>query len=126
MLNRLLLIFLLCFCSILSQAQLKSPTEFLPHTFGEQFTPHYMLVDYVQHVAANSPKVKLVEYGRTNQDRPLLMAYISTPENLARLERIREANLKRTGLLVGDAGDDDLTHPAARCWRRPSQKEQAP
>ena len=42
------------FCSSLS-AQLQSPDEFLPHSLGAQFTPHHLLVDYVEQVAANSP-----------------------------------------------------------------------
>ena len=83
-------------------AQLQSPDEFLPHKWGETFTPHYMLVDYMQHVAANSANIQLQEYGRTNQKRPLLLATVSSPENLAKIEAIRENNLKRTGLLKGE------------------------
>lgn len=94
-----ILLLLLCTSSF---AQLKSPDEFLPHKWGETFTPHYMLVDYVQHVAANSDRVQLQEYGRTNQKRPLLLATISTPENLAKIDAIRENNLKKTGLLEGE------------------------
>ncbi|MCH2081878.1 MAG: M14 family metallopeptidase [Saprospiraceae bacterium] len=82
-------------------AQLQSPDEFLPHNYGKQFTPYYMIVDYVKHVANNSDRVQLKEYGRTNQDRPLLMAIISTPENLAKAEDIRKNNLRRSGLEEG-------------------------
>lgn len=84
-----------------SVAQVKSPEAFMPHPYGQQFTPHHLLVDYVQHVAEQSPRVKLIEYGRTNEYRPLLLAYISTPENLAKLDAIRENNLRRAGLLPG-------------------------
>lgn len=84
-------------------AQLKSPDEFLPHKLGEQFTPHEMIVDYVRHVAANSPNVQLVEYGRTNEQRPLLLAFVSTPDNLKKLEAIRQNNLRRAGILDGPA-----------------------
>jgi len=82
--------------------QLQSPDEFLPHNIGEQFTPHYMLVDYMQHVADNSPNVRLVRYGMTNEKRPLILLYISTPDNLAQLDDIRQNNLKRTGMLEGE------------------------
>ena len=88
-------------------AQLKAPGEFLPHKLGEQFTPHEMLADYVRHVAANSPNVVLKEYGRTNEQRPLLLTYISSPQNLARLEEIRLNNLRRAGILEG-AADPNL------------------
>ncbi len=84
------------------KGQLLSPSEFLPHEHGEQFTPHYLLVDYVRHVADNSPRVELLQYGATNESRPLLLAFISTPENLARLEDIRRNNLRHTGLLKGE------------------------
>lgn len=96
--------FLLCalfFPASMLLGQLKSPDAFLPHKLGEQFTPHEMLVQYVQHVAANSPNVRLSEYGRTNEERPLLLLFVSTPANLARLEQIRENNLRRAGLLDG-------------------------
>jgi hypothetical protein len=83
-------------------AQLQSPSEFLPHQLGEQFTPHHMLVDYMEHVAENSDQVLLTRYGYTNEDRPLVLAFISTPENLARLEAIRENNLRRAGFLDGN------------------------
>ena len=84
-----------------ASAQLKTPDEFLPHKLGEQFTPHEMLVEYVRHVAANSPNVRISEYGRTHEQRPLMLLFVSTPENLAKLEDIRRNNLKRAGILEG-------------------------
>lgn len=99
--------FLLALCTFCAfspslRAQLKSPDEFLPHKLGEQFTPHEMIAGYVRHIAANSPNVRLTEYGRTNEQRPLLLAFVSTPENLARLEAIRVNNLRRAGVLEGE------------------------
>jgi len=81
-------------------AQLQSPAEFLGYELGDKFTLHYQVVEYFKHVA-ESPNVKLEEYGRTYEDRPLLLAYIASEENMARLETIRTDNLKRTGLLTG-------------------------
>lgn len=83
------------------RAQFQSPDEFLPHKLGERFTPHHLLVDYVEYVAANSNKVKLVQYGKTNEDRPLILAIISSEKNMANLENIRLNNLRKTGLLEG-------------------------
>ena len=82
--------------------QLQSPDEFLPHKLGDNFTPHHQLVDYYQHVADNSPNVQLMEYGRTNEDRPLLLATISTAANLAQIEDIRLNHLRHAGLAEGD------------------------
>ncbi|MDP4711244.1 MAG: M14 family metallopeptidase [Saprospiraceae bacterium] len=82
-------------------AQLRSPNDFLPHQLGENFTPHHLLVDYMEHTAANSDKVQLTRMGTTTEGRPQLLAFVSTPENLARLEAIRQNNLKKTGLIPG-------------------------
>ncbi|TXF89379.1 zinc carboxypeptidase [Neolewinella aurantiaca] len=95
-------------------AQIVTPSEFLPHNLGETFTPHHMLVSYYQQIAESSPKVKLEQYGRTNEARPLLMAFVSTPENIANLEAIRENNLRNAGLLPGDP--DPTLNDIAIVW----------
>lgn len=82
-------------------AQLRTPGEFLPHELGETFTPHHLLVDYFEYVAENSAQVQLIEYGRTNEQRPLLLAFASTAENLNQLEAIRTNHLRRVGILEG-------------------------
>ncbi len=86
--------------------QLQHPDDFLPHKLGEHFTPHHMLVDYFEHVAENSPLVKLVPYGRTNEDRPLMIAIIASEENHARLEDIRLNNLRLAGVIDGNIDED--------------------
>ncbi|HEX4875919.1 MAG TPA: M14 family metallopeptidase [Chitinophagaceae bacterium] len=80
--------------SILS-AQVQSPQEFLGYKIGTRYTPHHKIVSYYQQVAANATgTVKLEQYGETNEGRPLLLAYISSPENLKNLESIRLNNLR--------------------------------
>jgi len=95
---------ILIFCLILawnqSNAQIQSPAEFLGYELGDKFTHHYRVVEYFKHMA-NSPNVKLEEYGRTYEDRPLLLAFIASDKNMAQLETIRKDNLKRTGMLEG-------------------------
>ncbi len=93
--------------------QLKSPDDFLPHQLGEFFTPHHLLVDYFEHVAANSKQIQLKQYGKTNQDRPLIWAVISSPKNMERIEEIRENNLKTTGMLEGNS---NLKNAPAIVW----------
>ena len=94
----LLSLIFVCTCV---RAQVTPPSDFLPHQLGETFTPHHTLIDYYQLVAEQSDRVTLEQYGATNEDRPLMLATISTPENLARIEQIRENNLRRAGLLDG-------------------------
>ena len=95
------------------QAQLLSPDEFLPHRLGEQFTEHSMLVAYYEHVAANSDRVQLEEFGRTNEGRPQLLAIVSSPANLSRIDDIRLDNLRRAGLAAGKVKNTD---PIAIVW----------
>ena len=84
--------------SLVSLGQdLKSPSEFLGYELGTQFTRHHEVVDYYQYVAASLPdQVQLQEYGKTNERRPLLLAYLSTAENMANLDSIQAEHLKNT------------------------------
>jgi hypothetical protein len=47
-------------------------------------------IEYFKKLAVSSPYIKLMEAGKTTQGRPMYFALISSPENLARLERHRE------------------------------------
>ena len=76
---------------------LKSPTEFLGYELGTQFTRHHRVVDYYQYLAEKAPdRVQLQEYGMTNERRPLLLAFVSSAENMANLEEIRSQHLRNT------------------------------
>src|SRR5258706_8795033 len=47
-------------------------------------------IEFFKKLAASSKFVKLMEAGKTSQGRTMYFALISTPENLARLDRYRE------------------------------------
>ena len=79
-----------------AQAQVQSPEAFLGYPLGSKFTYHHRIVAYYEHVAANSDRVSLEYYGQTNEGRPLLVAYVTSPQNHQNLEQIREDNLKRS------------------------------
>ncbi|NMM46944.1 M14 metallopeptidase family protein [Marinigracilibium pacificum] len=82
--------------SNLSFSQTKSPSEFLGYELGEQFTYHYKVVDYFYHLQNENPtRIKLIEYGRTNEDRPLLYAILTSADNLSQIESIRANNKER-------------------------------
>lgn len=85
----------------LAFSQVKSPAEFLGYELGDKFTRHHRVVDYYNHVAENTAEVELVQYGMTYEDRPLLLAFISSKENMVKLDQIREDNLKRAGVMEG-------------------------
>ncbi|MDX1603009.1 MAG: M14 family metallopeptidase [Salinimicrobium sediminis] len=82
----------------------QSPSEFLGYPLGSNFTRHSKVVDYFEHVAENSPLVTFHNYGETYEGRPLTYAVISSEENLANLEEIRQAHLENTGINQGSAG----------------------
>ena len=90
----------LIFLSSETSAQLKSPDDFLGYKIGSRYTPHWKVVSYFQHVAANAgDNVKLEQYGQTNEGRPLLLAFVSSSDNMGRLEQIRINNLRLANLV---------------------------
>ncbi len=116
--TRLLTLILCLFFTTQIQAQnlsrttseIQSPQDFLPTDYTENFTPHHEVVGYFQHVADNSTSVQYIEYGRTNEDRPLKIAIVTSPDNMANLEQIRLNNLRQTGLESGTTNSE--TAPA--------------
>ncbi len=95
--NRFLLATSLLATFILSAQNLKSPADFHGYELGTQFTRHHEVVDYYTYLAqTDASRVKLVEYGQTNERRPLLLAFISSAENMKNLDAIREEHLKAT------------------------------
>jgi hypothetical protein len=79
---------------------LKHPAQFLGYTIGTKYTPHHKIVDYFNHVATNSKtNVQVIEYGKTNEGRPLIMAFVSSDDNIKNLDAIQKANLSRAKLL---------------------------
>lgn len=88
-----------CLCLSYGIAQIQSPEAFLGYKVGTRFTQHYKLVNYFNYIAQQAPAtVKMEQYGLTNEGRPLMLAYIASPENLSRLEAIRINNLRLANL----------------------------
>ncbi len=95
--TRILLLSLLLITIICQGQDIKSPSEFLGYELGTQFTRHHEVVDYYQYLAAtDSARVQLNEYGKTNERRPLLLAYISSENNIKNIEKIREEHMAST------------------------------
>ncbi|RDC56684.1 zinc carboxypeptidase [Pedobacter chinensis] len=95
-------------------AQIKSPDEFLGYELGSHFTAHHKVVDYFRQTASALPKnIKLIEYGKTNEGRPLIVAVVSSTENIEKLELIRNNNLK---LSTGAGNGIDLKSQPGIVW----------
>ena len=52
------------------------------------------IADYFRRLDAASDRVRVQEIGRTTEDRPFLVAVITSEANMQRLEEIRRANLR--------------------------------
>ena len=95
----LTILFLICAeCLTLKAQKLQTPSEFLGYQLGEQFTPHHRVVDYYRYLATASKNIRLEEYGKTNEGRPLLLAFVASAENIGNLEEIRKNNLRLAGI----------------------------
>ena len=101
----LLLICVFLFGILTADAQkIQSPSEFLGYKLGDQFTPHYRVVEYFNYLSSVSKDVmSLQTYGKTYENRPLLVAFVSSPQNISRLEEIRKNNLRLAGIEGGAA-----------------------
>ncbi len=89
--------------------KIKSPAEFLGYNLGDQYTPHYRIVDYFVYLAQSSKNIKTFQFGTTNEGRPLFVAFIASDDNINHLDDIRKNNLRMAGLETGTA---DANAPA--------------
>ncbi|MDB5031010.1 M14 metallopeptidase family protein [Mucilaginibacter sp.] len=108
--RRILLIFIYVSCVLSAFAQnIKSPSQFLGYEIGTQFTYQQRIADYFKYIATESKNVKLVQYGSTNEGRPLVAMFIASDANIGKLEDIRKNNLGLAGL--GDNGTASTNTP---------------
>ncbi len=99
--------FFILFPGAFSQ-DLPSPGSFLGYGLGTRFTPHAHIIEYFKKVAQMAPdRVKLESYGETYEGRPLLLAFIASPENLKRLDWIRLNNLRLAGMIHDGVAPDE-------------------
>jgi hypothetical protein len=96
----LLILLLFILSNTILIGQLKTPQDYLDGQYGQQFTPHHKLIDYLAHVVDNSNRVKSYQYGQTEEGRPLMALFISNANNLSNIEDIRKTNLSNIGEVV--------------------------
>ncbi|MBA2621915.1 MAG: peptidase M14, partial [Acidobacteria bacterium] len=87
---------LVCFVSAPAQAQKNVPSPqavlgFRP-TDDKTIADWTQIVDYFQKLAAKSNRVKVEEIGRTTLGKPLIVAFISAPENIKHLDKYKRIN----------------------------------
>lgn len=75
-------------------SSIPSPESQLGWEPGDWRIQHPQLVQYMYTLAEQSNRVSIKETGRTYQQKPLLQVIITSPENQAKLESLRQAHLK--------------------------------
>jgi hypothetical protein len=77
--------------------QVPSFSEISGHELGERITHHHTMVRYLEALAESSPRVEIVDQGKSWEGRTLLLAIVTAPENHRRLDEIQ-----RNAQLLGD------------------------
>lgn len=70
------------------------PQDVFGHVIGTRHTVPHQLVDYFEAVAEVSDRVKLDTHAYSYENRPLVHAVVTSPQNHARLEELRLQNLR--------------------------------
>ncbi len=75
-------------------APTQSPDQFFGFHIGAdgELARYPKIVEYLQHLAKSTSRVKFEEIGKTTMGNPYVLATISAPENLAKLDRLVEIN----------------------------------
>ncbi len=81
-------------------ASIPSPESQLGWEPGDWRIQHPSLVQYMYTLAETSDRVSIKETGRTYEQKPLLQLIITSPENQAKLESLRQSHLE--GATSGD------------------------
>lgn len=77
-----------------------APESVLGWDVGDWHVSHDKLVQYMEALAASSPRVSLKVIGYTHEQRPLLQLVITSPENQQALDSLRQQHLEGSGPLV--------------------------
>src|SRR5690554_1698598 len=76
---------------IVFDTSIPSPEEFLGYPIGSRVTEHSRINAYFEKLAELSDRTRLIEIGRTHENRKILVLTVSSPENIRNLDRYKEA-----------------------------------
>ena len=66
-----------------------NPSQFLDFNYGDRVATPEQVTDALNKWSKQSNKLKVVEYAKTHEGRPLHAVFISSPENLTNLDKIK-------------------------------------
>src|SRR5438094_3948795 len=89
---------LLVCAALVLRAAVPTPREHLGFTPGDDYklADTAQIFSYFHKLAASSDRIRLVEFGKSSLGKPMYVAFISAPENLASLDRYREISRRLT------------------------------
>ncbi|HWB16912.1 MAG TPA: M14 metallopeptidase family protein [Vicinamibacterales bacterium] len=98
---------------VVEAARVTSPQDVWSHRVGDDgfLLSYRQLVDYWRTLARDTPRVRVVDIGRTTEDRTQVMAIVTSPANQARLDEYRDVSSR---LARGRGLDDASAHALAR------------
>ncbi len=76
--------------------QIPTPEAFLGYPIGSQHTRHDLIVAYFNKLAELSDRASITVYGKTHENRHLVMLTITLPEHLNNLSSLKEQHLAYT------------------------------
>ncbi len=90
------------------QALPQTPEQFFGFRIGTdgELARYPKILDYLQHLSQTTSRLKYQELGRTTMGNPYVLATISSPENLARIEKLKAISRRLAdprGLTEADA-----------------------
>ena len=87
--------------------EIPKPEDVIGHQIGTAHTAPHQVYDYFRVIDGLSDRIVVEEHARTYEGRPLIHAIVTSPANHARLEAIRQANLRLSDT-PSEVGDADL------------------
>ncbi|MGK0459119.1 MAG: hypothetical protein ACJAVE_002106 [Polaribacter sp.] len=75
-------------------ADIPTPEAFLGYEIGEHHTRHDLIVAYLTKLAEISDRANIEIYGKTHENRKLVMFTVTSPVNLKNLETIKASHLE--------------------------------
>jgi hypothetical protein len=111
--RRLLVPLLVAGANVLGAQSVPTPESVFGHRVGADYKliDYGQSIDYFKRLASASNKIQLVEVGKSSNGVPWTMAIISSPENLAKLDRLKAISQR----IAHPAG---LTDDSARALAR--------
>lgn len=112
-------LFLVFFNSLFSQdyflekykpfnSNIPTPEEFLGYGIGEYHTRHDLIVAYFNKLAEISEKAEIEVYGKSNENRKLVMLRVSNKENLKDLDNLKKAHLEFVDTKITKTNYDEI------------------